>query len=284
MILIDGKGYNGKKTSFFDEISKKILYELSENELTLSELAKKLNMSPQLLNYYLNNKLKDFIIKIGDGKKVKYKSYKLYYDIVNEKYDYVIFQYEKRNFGKFIRDGILDCYIVVGSPDPHGPFSARARDLHYVGFLTMYFGKFVDGFKDENYIKIDTDIINTNIIRENLIVIGGPVTNMIMYRINTSLKVRFLQEYNWDIYSEFTNKRYSEELAGLIANIKNPFNEEKNILLFSGKRAIGTKIAIRYFVKNKIDLDREFYLIVEGKDEDGDGIVEKEYLIEINYL
>ena len=283
MIIIDGKGYNGKRVKLLDEISRNILKEISESPKTLSEIAKSLKLSPQLLNYYLNKKLRDFIKIVKEDKRVKYKSYKVYYDIIDEKEDFYI-NINKNSLYPFIKDGILDAYFIVGSPDPHGPFSARSRDSHYVGFLSMFFGRFLVGYKDENFIRIDTDVINSNILKENLILIGGPVTNMVTYRINTSLKVRFLQEYNWDLFSEFSEKRYSDETIGLISFIKNPFNPEKYILLFAGKRAIGTKIAIRYFVKNNIDLSKEFYLIVGGLDEDGDGIIEKEYSLEKNIL
>lgn len=284
MIIIEGKGYESKEVNYLDEISKRILYEISEKPKTISEISKSIGKSPQLVNYYLNSKIKDFVERIREEKRIKYKAYKVYYEIINKKEDFIVINNEKRNLLPFIENGIFNGYIVVGSPDPHGPFSARSRDSHYVGFLTALLGRHINGTKDDNFIRIDTDIINTNIIKENLIVIGGPVTNMITYRLNTSLKVRFLQEFNWDIFSEFTNKRYSEETIGLIANIKNPFNQEKRILLFAGKRAIGTKVSIRYFTKNNINLDREFYMIVGGIDEDGDGIIEKEFLIEEDYI
>lgn len=284
MIIINGKGYSSKEVRFLDEISRRILYEISESPKTISEISRSIGKSPQLVNYYINSKIKDFVEKIKDGNKIKYKAYKLYYEIINNREDFIVLNSLKRNLYPFIINGIFDGYIIVGSPDPHGPFSARARDLHYVGYLTTYLGKYIEGIKNENYIRIDTDVINTDMIKNNLIVIGGPVTNMITYRVNTSLKVRFLQEYNWDIYSEFSNKRYYEETIGLIANIRNPFNQEKRILLFAGKRAIGTKISVKYFIKNNINLDKEFYIIVGGLDEDGDGIIDKEYIVEENYI
>jgi len=284
MIIEDKRGYIGKRVKIFDGISREILRLLSEREMSISEIAKEMNKSEQLISYYVNKKLKEFLEVIRVNNKVKYKAYKAYYDIVNEKEDFVYQRFEKKNLEPFIEDNSLNCIIVVGSPIPHGPFSASSRDLHYVGFLMSYLGKFFDKTKYEDFIRLDIDVNRENLLEENLILLGGPVANYITYRINVSLKVRFLQEYNWDIYSDFTGKRYSDELSGLIANIKNPFNPEKRIILLAGKRAIGTKIAVKYFISNELDLSKDFYIVINGIDEDSDGKPEKVVETEKSYL
>jgi len=275
-MIVEGKrGYIGKRVRIFDGFSREILRLLSEKEMNISEIAKELKKSEQLISYYINKKLKDFLEVIRVDNKVKYKAYKAYYDIVNEKEDFVYQTFEKSDLKPFIENNTLNCIIVVGSPLPHGPFSASSRDLHYVGFLMSYLGKFFDKTKYEDFIRLDIDVNKEGLLRENLILIGGPVANYITYRINISLKIRFLQEYNWDIYSDFTNKRYSDEFSGLVVNIKNPFDTEKRIILLAGKRAIGTKIAIKYFISNELDLSRDFYIVINGIDEDSDGRPEK---------
>jgi len=280
MIIEGERGFIGKRVKILDDFSRKILKLLSEKEMSISEIAKELRESEQLISYYINKKLKDFLEIIKTNNKIKYKAYKAYYDIINEKEDFIFQKTNVIDLNPFIKDGLLDCIIVVGAPIPHGPFSASSRDLHYVGFLLSYLGKFFDKTKYRDFIRLDMDVISENLFKENLIVIGGPITNVISYRINTSLKVRFLQEYNWDLYSEITNKRYSSELIGLIAKVTNPFNENKKILLFAGKRAIGTKLAINYFVKSKINLESDFYIVIEGKDYDGDGKPEEIEILE----
>jgi len=283
VVLKKDKGYFAKEISLLNETERKIIKLCIEGK-TFSEIKKELKISDQLLNYYLNKKLKDFIEKEIKDKRIIYKSKKAYYILIDNNPDFYLEKSSKKDLYPFIENGMLNSIIVVGSPDPHGPFSARARDLHYVGFFMSYLGKFFDKTKYSNFIRLDTDVISEKLLEENLIIIGGPVTNVITYKLNTSLKVRFLQEYNWDIYSEFSNKRYSDETVGIVAKISNPWYSNKKILLFAGKRAIGTKIAINCFIENNIDTNKDFYIIVQGKDFDGDGKPEKIYLIEENYI
>ncbi len=278
-VLKDNKGYFTKEISILNEIEKKIL-KICTNGKTFSEIKRELSISDQLLNYYLNKKLKNFLEKHYINKKTIYKSKKAYYIIIDDTPDFYLEINTKKDLQPFIVDNMLNSIIVVGSPDPHGPFSARSRDSHYVGFLMSYLGKFFDKSKYSNFIRLDTDIINEKLFDENLVIIGGPVTNIVTYKLNTSLKVRFLQEYNWDIYSEFSDKRYSDETVSIIAKVTNPWSPDKKILLFAGKRAIGTKIAINYFIENELDINKDFYIIVQGKDLDGDGKPDKIYLVE----
>jgi len=275
MIIEENKGYVAKRVKVIDGLGRDILYLLSNRSMSVSEIARELGKSEQLISYYINKKIIDFIETVRVDGKVKYRAYKAYYDIINDREDFFYHKTERKNLEPFIKDGFLDCIIVVGSPIPHGPFSASSRDLHYVGFLTSYLGRFFDKAKYDDFIRLDIDVNRENLLKENLILIGGPVANHITYRINTSLKVRFLQEYNWDIYSDLTGKRYSDELVSLIANINNPFDGEKRIILLAGKRALGTKIAIKYFISNELDLSKDFYIVINGVDEDSDGKPEK---------
>lgn len=282
-MIIENKGYNAKRINILSEIEIKILKSLLK-EKTLSELSKELNISEQLLNYYINKKLKEFVEKIKKDKKIYYKSYKAYYIIIDENPDFYLISVNKKDLKPFVENDVLNSIIVVGAPIPHGPFSASARDIHYVGFLMSYISKFFDKTKFKDFIRLDIDVINEDLLKENLIIIGGPVTNVITYKLNISLKVRFLQEYNWDIYSEFTGKRYSDEFTGIIVKTNNPFDNNKKILLFAGKRAIGTKLAINYFIQNNINFEKDFYIIIQGKDYDGDGKPEKIEILEENYI
>ncbi len=275
IVIKDNKGFYAKEVKIFGEKELKILKKLSEKEYSLSELSKELNIYPQLLSYYINKKLKDFIEVKKVENKVVYKAYKAYVVLINEKEDFTMETYAKKDLEPFVKDKTLNSLIVVGAPFPHGPFSASARDIHYVGFLMSYLGKFFDKSKYTEYIKLDTDVIKENLLKENLIVLGGPVTNMVTYKLNTVMKIRFLQEYNWDLYSEFTDRRYSDEYTGLVANIKNPWDQDKRIIVLAGKRAIGTKLAIKYFIQEKLDLSKDFYIIIQGIDLDGDGFPEK---------
>jgi len=55
--------------------------------------------------------------------------------------------------------------------------------------------------------------------------------------------------------------------------------------LFAGKREIGTKISVMFLNELKIEeKEKEVYLILEGKDYDGDGKIDKIEVIERNIL
>ncbi|MEM0379422.1 MAG: ArsR family transcriptional regulator [Nanopusillaceae archaeon] len=85
MIIEDTKGYYSKKANFFDNFSREILKLLSEKPMSISEIAKVTRKSEQLISYYINKKLKNYLDIVNEDKKTKYKAYKSYYDIVNEK-------------------------------------------------------------------------------------------------------------------------------------------------------------------------------------------------------
>ncbi len=287
-VIIDNLGYQGKLIHFLDETSRRILSSIVGQGKTISQISRETGLYEQLVNYYLNKKLKNFVLREKVNGKTIYQAFKAYVDVISSEPDFYIKSFSgiEKGIAPFIIDRMLNSIIVVGSPDPHGPFSARSRDSHYVGFLMTTLSKLFDSYKHDNYIRLDTDVISERLFKENLIVLGGPVTNMITYRLNTSMKVRFLQGFNWDIYSEFSKKRYSEETIGVISLFQNPWAESKKILLFAGKRAIGTKLSIKYFTENidSLDFSREFYLIISGIDEDGDGKPDRIVLLEENHL
>ena len=71
----------------------------------------------------------------------------------------------------FVQDSKLNAKIVVGSPDLHGPFSARARDAWSAAELSLYLGRFISAL-DKNPIVLDT-AVDADIIKENLIQHNG---------------------------------------------------------------------------------------------------------------
>lgn len=61
-----------------------------------------------------------------------------------------------------------------------------------------------------------------------------------------------------------------EENVGVIETIKNPFNKEAKILVVGGLNHHGTRAAVIALAKQKITKNT----IVQGFDEDGDGVVD----------
>lgn len=179
----------------------------------------------------------------------------------------------------FIKDGKLDALIIVGSPDPHGPEKARSRDGYYGMDLALFLGTFLN-YVPNFYVKLDTEVRESD-LKNNLILIGGPVVNKITAMINSKLPVRFDKESHWGIKSTITGNIYPNDESGLIVRAKNPFNPERHVLLVAGKRHTGTRAAIIAFLKNFREISAGNMnsrsvkaKVVEGIDLDSDGIID----------
>ena len=182
----------------------------------------------------------------------------------------------------FIKDGVLDGKIVVGSPDPHGPEKARSRDAYYAIDLGLFLGTFLTSAKSS--VRLDTDISNEN-LGGNLILIGGPVINRITNLVNPKMPVRFDERKN--IHSLISGKRYASDDAGLVVKMKNPYNENKWMLVIAGKRYSGTRSAILAFLKRFDEIaqgnrhkEKLHAKVVEGIDTDYDGVVDDVRILE----
>ena len=269
----------GKKLYFPKEIridseKEKILKILLTGEKTLKEISKELKISPQLAFFKLKKLIEEgFVEKKG---RFYFASNSYFLVLSHEGIDSNIIV--QKNFLKyFAESGFLNCYLVVGNMDPHGEFSARARDVHLAAYISLHLGKICEFYR-EDFVKFDTEILSKNLLKENLIVIGGPVTNTVAYKLNTVSKIRFLQELNWCIFSEFSRKIYDEEFGAIITLFKNPWNKNKKILWIAGRRNVSTKIAIDFL--SQINDEEDFYYIISGKDLDGDGKIDKVEVLE----
>ena len=72
-------------------------------------------------------------------------------------------------------------------------------------------------------VKLDTEVRDKD-LRENLILIGGPIVNKIVGEVNAKLPVRFDKDKNWAVYSTTSKKAYPSDEIGMIVKAKNPFN------------------------------------------------------------
>ena len=191
-------------------------------------------------------------------------------------------------FYPHIKNGVLDSYIVVGSPDPHGPFQVRARDGHFAGELAFFLGKFAEK-ENEDLIKLDVSVKSENLIeKENLILIGGVLTNNITLLLNENLPIRFdMETFPFrKIISDFTKKVYDEENVGFIIKTPNPKNKEKSIIIFAGNRYSGTKASIFAMCKKTEEILKDYSgediwgRVVKGLDMDGDGKIDEIEILE----
>jgi hypothetical protein len=181
----------------------------------------------------------------------------------------------------FVTKGVLNSHIVVGSPDPHGPHKARARDGHYAIDLALFLGGYCDLEKDfTTKLDVDADLEK----EKNFILVGGPVTNLLVAKINEFLPAKFSDKKPWGIISKI--KTYTEESQGMICRIPNPYNPDYFIMVIAGIRFIGTKsavLALTRFTKqviNRYTGQKQFYSIVQGFDLDGDGKIDNIEVLE----
>ncbi|MEM7816235.1 MAG: S-layer protein [Candidatus Aenigmatarchaeota archaeon] len=185
----------------------------------------------------------------------------------------------------FVSQGRLNSKIIVGSPDPHGPWKARASDSCCTIDLALFLGAFTDGNYSPNY-KLDTEVRERD-LRGNLILIGGPTANMITNRINKKLPVYLDMRNDVKIVSKLSKKSYSEDENGLVVSVQNPWDKKSKILVIAGKRFQGTRAAIialitkpeRVFAGNRYDKNVTAR-VVRGYDMDGDGIIDSAEILE----
>ncbi len=198
----------------------------------------------------------------------------------------------KRFLSSFLReDGSFDGKIVVGSPDPHGPFKARARDGHYASYLALFLGQFVE-LPEDFVIKLDVDVKAEKEEENNMILVGGPGTNLIAQEVNEFLPIRFNMmpsEHGFllgGLVSKKTGNTYTADTVGIIAGIVNPWNEENRIIVLAGNKAVGTKACVlaltRFYKKTlkKFTNEKTFATVIQGFDLDGDGKVDSIEVLE----
>jgi DNA-binding transcriptional ArsR family regulator len=177
----------------------------------------------------------------------------------------------------FIHNGKLDATIIVGSPDPHGKYSARSFDGSAAIDLGLFLGTFLTNVTAD--YKLDTEIKDSD-LKNNLIIVGGPKANILIDKINEKLPFYFDTKHDFNIISTFSKSVYSDDHIGLVIKMKNPFAKDKEILILSGKRFDGTRAAIIALIKylKKLEIGNKFEFgiarIVEGIDKNSDGKID----------
>ena len=287
-------------------LSWKILTLLSEEEMYPLEIARKMEIHEQRIYYHIRKLVKAGAIAVQKEEKKKGAIAKYYKTIspafgIEFPLGYKIFQNltlpnvaEKVQdfFGEFVdAEGVMDGKIVVGSPTPHGPFRTSARDGHYAAHLSLFMGQFVKMTRDF-VIKLDVDVKAEKEERSNLILVGGPGTNLLTQEINRYLPIRFNMQSSekgfllGGLSSKKTSRVYTADAIGLVAKIVNPWNKNRRIIVLAGNKAVGTKacvLSLANFWKTtlqKYTIDSVFAKVVQGFDLDGDGKVDSIEVIE----
>lgn len=269
-------------------IRRRIVDLVSKRPMYPAEIAKKLNLHEQKIYYHIKKMMDAGILYVYEKKEVRgtvakrlslsatsfvssfCKDWRSFSEITEDTSS-THYQF----LSPFIKDGIFDAKIVVGNPDPHGPHKARARDGHYAIETALFLGQFCKLGKEFS-VSLDVDISLDK--KSNLVVVGGPVTNLISSQLNDHLPSKFSEKRPWGIISK--GAVYSDDSVGIIARIQNPIHPKYWILVLAGVRFVGTKAAVMAFTKNtELVLDRfsgqkKFSCIVQGFDLDGDGKID----------
>jgi len=281
-----------------NELALKIIKELGKSPSCPMDIARRLKVHEQKVYYHIRNLEKLGLIKVDRIEERVGATAKIY-SPVSSVVSFKLFDGEHINDIKtragelkflkpFVENGKFNSIIVVGSPDPHGKYKAPASDGYCAIDLGMFLGQFI---RDSQipYYKLDTQVRQDD-LKKNIILIGGPKTNIIADKINKKLPIyydysdKFLE---WNIVSGLTKTVYREAQAGFIARIPNPFSEGKEILVFSGKGFRGTRAAVLAFIKhlkkimkgNSVKPDT-IANVVQGIDIDSDGIIDEVEFLE----
>ncbi len=295
-----------KLKMILNRLSWKILALISEREMYPLEIARKLGIHEQKVYYHIRKLAKSGAISLvrEEGKKGAIAKY---YKAVSPAFGIELPQGYKmiqrlslistdkqvrRFFNEFINeDGVFKGKIVVGSPMPHGPFQTSARDGHYASHLTFFLGQFAD-IPEEFAIKLDVDVKAEKEEKNNLILVGGPGTNLLMQELNEYLPIRFNMQPSKQgflfggLTSKETSNVYTADAVGLIAKIVNPWDSTKRIIVLAGNKAVGTKacvLALTNFWKQTLkdyDGNNTFARVIQGFDLDGDGKVDSIEVLE----
>jgi len=282
-----------------NKTSWQILTLLAKAEMYPIEIAKKLGTHEQKVYYHIRKLTEAGVIKIvreEEKKGATAKYYAVSFPAFGVELPFgqrkitvlgasTMEEKLKQFFTPLLKDEVLDGKIVVGSPDPHGPFKARARDGHYAAYLSLFLGQYAV-LPDDFIIKIDVDVKVEKEEKNNLIFVGGPGTNLLTEEINEYIPTRFSIKSTEEgflfggLVSQKTGNVYTSDNIGLIAKIVNPWDKTKKIIVVAGNKAVGTKacvLALTKFwketLKNYMGNDG-FATVIQGFDLDGDGKVD----------
>jgi DNA-binding transcriptional ArsR family regulator len=295
-----------KLKMILNKLSWKILVMLSESEMYPLEIAKKMGIHEQKVYYHIRKLAKAGAITVVREEEKKGATAKYYkpissafgielpqgYKAIRKLSLLTMDEQIQKFFKEFIRnDGTFEGKIVVGSPTPHGPFKTSARDGHYASYLTFFLGQFAK-MPEEFAIKLDVDVKAEKEEKNNLMLVGGPGTNVLTQELNENLPIRFNMQPSEQgfllggLVSNKTSRVYTADTAGLVAKIVNPWDETKRVIVLAGNKAVGTKacvLALTNFWKKTLKTykgENTFATVIQGFDLDSDGKVDSIEVLE----
>jgi DNA-binding transcriptional ArsR family regulator len=276
----------------FSALGNTILSFLSKGPSYPSNIARKLGKHHQIVYYHMHRLERAGLIKqfghesVRGGRANLYKltsaGYAIEFDVKEEIFHSLTAVARSSTFGNFFKNLFVnnefDGWIVVGSPEPHGPDRTQGRDGHYAVQLGFALGQFVR-LPTRFPVKLDVDIKNEKLEHSNLIIVGGPRTNIMAAEVNPHLPIRFSEESFWGSIVDDKGKRYFSELDALIVKTKNPWEASRTYIIIAGLTSAATKaamIGLTNLADQVLDSysEGDFAVVLRGADLDGDGKVD----------
>ncbi len=291
--------------SLLNKLTWKILLMLSKKEMYPMEIAKNLDIHEQKVYYHIRKLIKARVVKkvkeeekkgaIAKYYKANFPAFGVELPFGSQRRKTAAISLVDTKIQQFLEPILIndhfDGKIVVGSPDPHGPFKTSARDGHYASYLTFFLGRYSE-LPDEFAIKLDVDVKAEKEIRNNLILVGGPGTNLLTKEVNEYLPISFNMKPSkhgflfGGLVSKKTEKIYTADTIGLIAKIVNPWDKDRRVIVFAGNKAVGTKACVLAFTRfskqvlKRYEDEDNFATVIQGFDLDGDGKVDSIEILE----
>lgn len=246
-----------------------------------AELSRNLKMHPQTIYYHLRILARQGLIHLK-GVEEKGGAYAKKYAASSEALALPLaawkpYAQERRKVPLFlsglVNDGFLDAKIVVGSPEPHGAYRARGSE-----FSAIEIAAFLAQFASFEYPLYYLDTQAVPVRGGNLVLVGGPKVNTLVHEANALLPIRFTPSF--EVFSTRSGKHYGDDV-GVVQAFQSPWNESKRWLVLAGASQNSTRVAVLALMKQKNWWNQEDLVhVVQGFDENGDGIVDAVEVLE----
>jgi len=121
--------------------------------------------------------------------------------------------------------------------------------------------------------------------KNNMILLGGPGTNLLSAEINRYLPIKFDEKNYWGGIIDHEDRCFNLDRDGIIAKIQNPYDKKNSIIILAGNRHIGTKAAIlgatKYWraIIGSYQNEDSWAVAVRGLDLDSDGKIDTAELL-----
>jgi DNA-binding transcriptional ArsR family regulator len=211
--------------------------------------------------------------------------YAIEFDVKGEEFGPPASLSRSGRLGRFLKefiseDGQLDGWIVVGSPEAHGPNRTQGRDGHYAIQLGFALGQFVR-LPRTFPVKLDVDLKAEKLQASNLLVVGGPRTNVISGELNQHMPIRFSEESFFGSIVDSSGRKYLSAFDSVLTKIRNPWDPSKVCVVAAGLSGAATKGAVigltnmaEQVLAGYSEQGGDFAVVLHGLDMDGDGKVD----------